>query len=146
MKKIWLLALLTGWTIHPLLAQKLNDSLLNLNNEELANYYVMKSRSQKKAACAMAAGGLALGIIGAGISLSEFEINFYSDPQPSYSHAGEVIALIGAAAIVGSIPFFMAAGENKRRAKILLGSQSIPVTGSFHLHQPSIGLVIPIGK
>jgi hypothetical protein len=146
MKKILLLALFTGLTLPPLFAQRLNDSLLNLNNEELANYYLKKSRSQKTAAYVMAAGGVTLGIAGASISMSQWEFNPFSDSQPSYSSTGDVIAIIGALVAVGSIPVFMAAAKNKKRAKLLLGGEPMAITPSFHLQQTSIGLAIPLGK
>jgi hypothetical protein len=47
---------------------------------------------------------------------------------------------------VGSIPVFMAAAKNKKRAKLLLGGEPMAITPSFHLQQTSIGLAIPLGK
>jgi uncharacterized membrane protein YidH (DUF202 family) len=145
MKKIFL-ATLFVIACNNLFAQKLNDSLLNLNNEELGNYYLKKSKKQKTAAWVMMGGGLALATIGAGISMSQFEFNLF-DSQPSSSvAASDVLAVTGALIAVGSIPLFIAGAKNKKRAKLLIGNQPVSVTRSVYLRQNAIGLVISLGR
>ena len=68
--------------------------------------YVQKSKHQKTAAWIMLGGGLALAVTGVAVSASNWE-----------SSAGDVLLVIGGASMIGSIPFFIASGKNKKKAR-----------------------------
>ena len=75
--------------------------------------YLNKSRKQKTAASWLLGGGAALTIIGTVIVVSEAANNILESDEIG---AGEIMAFTGLAAMVGSIPLFIAAGKNKRKA------------------------------
>ena len=76
--------------------------------------YLKKSKSQKTAAWIMLGGGIALAVGGAAVDASNWE-----------SSGGDVMIVIGAACVVGSIPLFIAAGKNKRKG--LAASASLKI-------------------
>lgn len=82
--------------------------------------YVQKSKHQKTAAWIMLGGGLALAVTGVAVSASNWE-----------SSAGDVLLVIGGASMIGSIPFFIASGKNKKKARSMS-------TGLKMEHTPSI--------
>ena len=72
--------------------------------------YLKKSKGQKTGAWLLAAGGGAI-IIGSLISTAGVYIN---EPRPAFP---KVPVAIGAACVVGSVPLFIAASKNKKRAQ-----------------------------
>ena len=67
--------------------------------------YTLKSKHQKTAAWIMLSGGAALAVTGVAVSASNWE-----------SSGGDVLLIIGGAAMVSSIPLFIASGKNKKRS------------------------------
>lgn len=88
--------------------------------------YLQKSKIQKIVGWILVAGGAALivtsRIIPQGASKG-FTGSFYGFPVEEFENDGirAGLGLIGAAATLGSIPFFIAAGKNKKRAKTTTG-------------------------
>ena len=133
--------------MNPLYSQRWNDSLLNLSNEELNQYYHKKSRHQKAAAFSLLGGGLLLASISASVASSNIAIDLFSpNPHPPSASTEEVLVWVGLAIAAGSVPLFLASAKNKRRAQIVLGNQVMPVSRSYFIRQTSVGLAIPLGR
>lgn len=92
--------------------------------------YLQKSKKQKTAAWWLLGGGLVLSTtsmaIGVGKAADDLANAFVGiltlnpDPAPQKDYTGETILLIaGTAAIVASIPLFIASGKNKKRGMSL---------------------------
>ena len=116
-------------------AQKLKDSLRNLNDYDLGNYYLKQSKQQKTFGFVLLGGGITLTIIGG---------NKIANDIFSKSTGGEALMLIGTLASVASIPVFLSASKNKGKAKILLRNQNIPLTNISGTRLLSVGLAIPV--
>ena len=76
--------------------------------------YLKKSKHQKTAAIVMVSVGAAMFITGAAIAASEMEI--MGSSSGSGDAAAGVIAATGVAAMLGSIPLFISAKKNRKRA------------------------------
>ena len=83
--------------------------------------YLKKSKSQKTAAWILLGGGTTLIIIGGALALHDFGEGlgniFNPNPQPTHdnSTAAGIVAIAGAASIVGSIPVFINASKNRHK-------------------------------
>ncbi len=103
--------------------------------------YLAKSKRQKTAGWIMLGGGAAL--VGVGIAIGSSE-------ELSFDDAGTAAVLggVGILSMIGSIPVFLAAGKNKRRANRMSGlirmeSSEIARGGSLHkIHYPAVSLTI----
>jgi len=91
--------------------------------------YLQKSKRQKKTGWLMLGGGLATIFLGAAIGTGE-ALNGSSGG----GSAADVVALAGLGAMVGSIPVFISAGKNKRRAATAISFTNQP---SLFMHQKS---------
>jgi hypothetical protein len=84
--------------------QKTNDSVPVVKTD-----YLVKSKNQKTAAWILLSGGVAL--IGTGFIVGDGKNASFDDAA-----FGAVLAASGTLSAIGSIPFFIAAGKNKRKA------------------------------
>jgi hypothetical protein len=75
--------------------------------------YLKKSQKNKTLAWVMVGGGVLLGVIGAVIAVGDVGSSL-SGGEPS--NDGTIIFAVGGAVILGSIPFFISGGINKRKA------------------------------
>jgi hypothetical protein len=110
--------------------------------------YLKKSRNQKTAAWVMALGGTTLAITGLVLIADDVASTFPPppgtppEPDDSHSNLGAVISLTGAAAVLGSIPVFIASGKNKRKAiSISLRNERIPGRRPSNLAPQSVPTV-----
>jgi hypothetical protein len=108
--------------------------------------YLTKSKHQKTAAWIMLGGGFGLGIAGAVVGLNG-TVDLLSgqfDKAGNNIGAGGILIIAGGAAMLGSIPLFIAAGKNKRKGMSLsFSNQPTPalvknITGNRYV--PSISL------
>ena len=116
-------------------AQKSKDSLRKLNDYDLGNYYLKKSKSQKVIACILLGAGITFTVVGG----NQVSNNLFTE-----SHSGEALMVTGLVATIASIPVAFSAAKNRRKAKILLSTQNIPVTHVSGIRLLSIGLAIPV--
>ena len=86
--------------------------------------YLRKSKNQKTAAWVLLGGGLAMAITGTIIYDRAYNKAAEEDPFGTVLSAGTnvnptgaVIATFGTLAVIGSIPFFIASGKNKKKAR-----------------------------
>lgn len=110
-----------------------------------------KSKNQKIAAWSMLGGGTLLLIIG--IATVDEDANAYYN----YDQNGNIIedtstpaaayfSGVGLLSMVGSIPFFISSGKNKRKARAIVGTTYYPNPNApTHLKtMPSVGIQISI--
>lgn len=113
--------------------------------------YLQKSKKQKTTAWILLAGGAALSITGAILS-SHTLINILIDPlnpeSTSGSDADVIVLLTGAAAMLGSVPLFISAGKNKRKAMSLsFKMEQVPqlqIASLVNKPTPSVSLKIKL--
>lgn len=156
MKKLVVLSAVFFLLNNCLCAQKLNDSLTQLNQAELSLYYETKAKHQKTTAIVLASSGVALSLIGIGLATSNAETDignalvglFTLTPPPPNPHKNRGVAVIaiGLSAMVASIPVALASAHNKRTAMLMLQNQTTFITPSFYLKQTTLGIAIPLGR
>jgi len=89
------------------------------------DYYLQKSKKKKKTGTILLAGGAALVLTGVLIPKGDEKGTSYTlyglVPYTDYQNDGikAALGLTGVAAMLGSIPFFISSGKNKRRAMSL---------------------------
>jgi hypothetical protein len=102
------------------------------------NYYLKKSKSQKTAAWILLGGGALLTTVGIAVGVAETtEVllgTFSTEEQSSFS-AGAALTFTGLAVMVGSIPLFIAAGKNRRKA---MASVSFRMENATNLYQYTV--------
>jgi hypothetical protein len=82
--------------------------------------YLQKSKKQKTAAFVLLSGGAVLVVVGTAIGVSRWDDEIVSivdegEDDKSYM-AGGIMMVTGLAAMVGSVPLFIASARNKRKA------------------------------
>lgn len=119
-----------------------------LTNEKTKDYYLTKSRHQKTTAWIMLGGGVALTGVGLAVSQSN-TIDYAMGNSSNHNTAGSVLAVVGVASMLGSIPLFISAAHNKHRAaEVAFNMQKIPLLSAVPnrtvLFQPAVTLKIPL--
>ena len=108
----------------------------SINSQTLPDYLLKKSKNQKTAAWILLGSGSAVAIAGSIIGTNAVKNSNPNDPFdifPPGSLAGGAMILGGIAAIVASVPFFIASGKNKRKANLIL--QNEPQSFLRQLHK-----------
>jgi len=104
-------------------------------------YYIKKSKSQKTTAWVFLSGGVVL--MGTGLLIGNRESSSFDDAA-----TGVIIGGIGFLSALGSIPFFVASGASKRKARLFVSSQpsgfGIPSKNGEEI--TGLTLSIPLGK
>jgi hypothetical protein len=86
-------------------------------------YYLQKSKTQKTIGWVLLGGGTAM-VVGAAISYPKRESSSFSEAFTL--NANDIIILIGTGADIISIPFFISAHKNKKRAaSVAIANQKI---------------------
>ena len=75
--------------------------------------YLKKSQSRKNLGWVMVGSGVLLGIISVVVAADDVGSSL-SSGKPS--NDGSIMLIVGGAIIIGSVPFFISAGVNKRKA------------------------------
>ncbi len=93
-----------------------------------------KARNQNTIAWILLGAGAGLGI--AGLAVGEGAVKrVWSDPVDrtlSTVSTGGALALVGGASMLASIPFFIAAGKNRRKANVMLKDESVSFSRQLH--------------
>jgi hypothetical protein len=114
-------------------------------------HYKQKSKNQKTTAWILLTGGAAVSLGGMIIQAGTETLGilvYMTGTKPEYNQTGNYVAYAGLATMATSIPFFIASGENKKRANIALQQQKISMGNktSQQLNYHSISLSISLGK
>ncbi|MEP6261660.1 MAG: hypothetical protein ABJ092_08790 [Gillisia sp.] len=107
------------------------------------DYYLQKSKNQRTAGWVLLGAGAGIGIIGAIVSAEALtEDWFFGDSKKS--DTGLIIGAVGAASSLASIPFFISASKNSRKAaQLSLESQRYIIPGKeISGVQPALSLKI----
>jgi hypothetical protein len=108
--------------------------------------YMAKSKKQHRAGWFLVGGGLAITTIGVLVQANSNEKN---NGTEATDYTGSAIALFGGCLTITSIPFFIGAANNKRRATISFGK-----TNTMHLREgyfvkraiPSVSLTLNLAR
>jgi len=105
-----------------------------------------KSKNQKITAWSMLGGGTLLVIIGFVISPNVAYDQSGNIIEETSAHAGSYVAGAGLLSMLGSIPFFISSGKNKRKARAMLGTTYYhnPISPTHLKTMPSAGIQISI--
>jgi len=118
-------------------AQISKDSLKNLNDYDLGTYYLKKSKGQKTTAFILLGIGITCTVIGG----NEVANNLFTE-----SNGGVALMVAGLLSSVASIPVAASSAKNRRRAKILMSKENIPVTHVSGTRLLSVGIGLPLGN
>lgn len=92
-----------------------------------------KAKRQKTTGWVLLAGGAGLALAGGIVAASSIHID--EDPSNFFgvfsqgAQTGGAMVLIGAASMVGSIPFFISSCKNRRRAIIMIRDEALYIPG-----------------
>jgi hypothetical protein len=101
-------------------AQKI-DTATSRSPQENYNFYMQKNRTNKTIGWCL----LGSGIVAMTIGTSEAMKHLFD----THDHRGEALGLAGFGASLVSIPFFLAAGDNKRAARLSVKQESTSMGG-----------------
>ena len=102
----------------------------------LATDYLKKSKNQKTAAWIMLIGGTVATTIGIGVALGSGLDCVFGDPNCGRNQTlADVLSITGSAAVLGSIPLFIAAGKNRRKAA---ASVSFKMENATNIYQYAV--------
>jgi hypothetical protein len=109
---------------------QMRDTTLNINIRKVdANSLLQKAKNQKTAAWILFGGGAVLSTVGFIIVTNEVVKDFSNIFTPNYSTSnstgGEIMVYAGTGAMLGSIPLFIGAGKNKRKANLMLKDETV---------------------
>jgi len=113
--------------------------------------YLKKSKNQKTAAWVMLIGGTVLTTIGVGVALGGGLDCAYGPDCDNNQTVASILTITGGAAMLGSIPLFIVADKNKKKAMsaalIIEKMPAIRFSGSIKYQSyPAISLRMPLGK
>lgn len=142
MKKIFLLASLIICSHCSTNAQTIaagTDSNINIVKDQA--YYLKKSKNQKTTAWVFLSGGVVL--MGTGLLVGNRQSSTFDDAA-----TGVIIGGIGFLSALGSIPFFVASGATKKKARLAVSSQSSGIGIPLRIREAITGITLslPLGK
>lgn len=145
MKKILLLIILVS--IAGTTFSQDTESTMILTKED----YLKKSKSQRNAGIALAVTGVGLAVIGGAVWMEGFSTGFnWIEPSSGGEEmgTGEALFVLGAVTTLCSVPCFIAAAKNKRKAlAISMEMKYTPVLktiGVSNVSSPTLTLKIPL--
>jgi len=111
-------------------------------------YYMKKSKNQKTIAWIMAGGGVALAVAGFVVGTVDAVDDGLSGSDNNNA-AGTIMLVAGTASALGSIPLFISASKNKKKAMSLsFDVQRLPMMSTAKIRgtqfQPAATLHIPL--
>ncbi len=113
------------------------------NQQPIQSYdsYISKQKANKTAAWICLGSGIVMTATGIGINMS----GGLFDGDSTNNNKGLWLSYLGGATTIASIPLFISAGINKRKAKMSLKNESVSIGNSTisNLNYTAISLTIP---
>lgn len=117
------------------------------SNVNTKKYYLDKSRHQRTISWIMLGGGVALTAIGIGAAQAG-TADYALGGSAKSGNAGAVLAVIGVASALGSIPLFISAAHNKHKAAALaFNMQKVTMLHTAYnntIYQPALALKVSL--
>ncbi len=112
------------------------------SSQELFDFYALKQRKNKTTAWVMLGAGIGMTIAGIGINMSSGIL----DGDSTNNDEGLWLSYLGGATTIASVPFFIAAGKNKRKAKMYLNNSisKINFSQNRNFNCWSVSLMVPL--
>ncbi|MEO6894716.1 MAG: hypothetical protein ABI136_06730 [Ginsengibacter sp.] len=136
MKKSWSILLLIFFiNIFKISAQTYQPGSTKSEQHKMADLLIKKSKRQKTAAWILMGAGAGVAIAGGIIGTNAIKNSNPDDPFdifPRGSLAGGAMVLVGVAAIITSVPFFIASGRNKKKANLIFQNESQSFLHQLH--------------
>lgn len=136
MKKYLILFCLSLLTMQLVKSQKIDKSI-SMSPKELHDLYMKKRNTNNTV------GGIIL-VSGIGMTLGGFATNVSTGWGEGNKNNGLWLFYLGGATTLASIPFFISAGNNKRKAKLSLKGESVTIRNKLldKSNYPAIALII----
>ena len=138
MNRILLFCLLLSFTI------AVTAQYADTTRYSLPTNYLQKSKNQRTVGWIMLGGGGLLTVIGLAVTAKDLD-ELFGVSQGNNDATGEVLIYSGLAVMAGSIPFFISAGKNRRKAAAAVSFKMENATYINQLavsarHYPAIGI------
>ena len=122
---------------------------LNHSGVKNQGYYYSKYRTQNKTGLILALGGTTMVVVGAVGMMSNFDLGNGNSAENKRAGIFSYVFLTGVVADVISIPFFLSARKNKRKASLTINNQKFYLlqNGTLVFHKqtlPSVTLHITL--
>ena len=117
---------------------QMRDTTLHMGTHKVdANALLQKSKKQKTAAWLLLGGGASVSIVGFSILSNDaskdlsndlttiFSFGYVTPAEHKHSAAGPILTIAGIGAILGSVPLFIASGNNKKKANLTLKNETL---------------------
>lgn len=128
---------------------QINDTTSNINMHQIDAYSLLqKAKNQKTAAWILLAGGAVVSSVGFIVVTNEVVQDLSNIFTPNYSSSnstgGEIMVYAGTGAMLGSIPLFIGASKNKRKANLMLKDETVFFDPQLNIknHLVSLGVKI----
>ena len=118
----------------------------NKSSQELYDFHTLKQKKNKTAAWIMLGGGLVMTMAGLVVN-SEDEVGemlTLGFMKFEKVHKGDWMIYLGSASTLASVPFFIAAGKNKRKAWLSLKGESITFSNLSYKKSKHLSLALTI--
>ncbi len=100
-------------------------------NRMTADAYLLKAKKQKIAAWICLGGGLVMMATATAITVTkgvgDAITSIFVEPEPSNDTGESILMVAGGAAVIGSIPLFIGAANNKHKAKLTMTEQKTAI-------------------
>ena len=146
MKRLFSFALIPILFSPIIYGQQDTTTRLQVTKNLSANYFE-KGNRQTKAAFILAGSGLVLGTIAVAIFPKDYDIyNYNSSKTDVTAGFSTALFLTGASLLITSMPYFIAGGINKHKAKLVMKTESVSISPrwSLPIHQFKTGIVMTI--
>ncbi len=123
---------------------QLRDTTLNMNMHKVdANSLSQKSKKQKTVAWILLGGGVGIAAAGLIIESTGNPVNVWNNLDKR-ANGLEIFLITGGAAVLGSIPFFIASGNNRRKANLMLINENVFFNPQLNIKEHIVALGIKI--
>ena len=121
---------------------QMSDTTSNVNLHKVdANSLLQKSKKQKTTAWILLGGGAGIVATAVIITLSDGFLSLFDLKKDN--NRGVLLAA-GGAVMLGSIPFFIASGNNKRKANFILKNENVFFNPQINIKEQLVSLGIKI--